>query len=153
MTQIWTDLEVSNPNRLSQKVYLAEESWRRILDLDKSCRLRKIRKTDTLIPSRVTIFVSWNISPPMDSKVFHWSEWFRSRTNRGQRFKTLLRCRRYLECNASIVTLCTCNKLRHANISKPPEYNLLIMLVTKESNNIHVKSYNNNICGTEINLH
>ena len=27
------------------------------------------------------------------------------------------------------------------------------MLVTKESNNIHVKSNNNNICGTEINLH
>ena len=27
--------------------------------------------------------VSWNISPPADSKVFHSSEWFRSRTNRG----------------------------------------------------------------------
>ena len=28
-------------------------------------------------------YVRWNISPPVDSKVFHWSEWFRSRTNRG----------------------------------------------------------------------
>ena len=32
--------------------------------------------------------VNWNISPPADSKVFHWSEWFRSRTNRSQRLIT-----------------------------------------------------------------
>ena len=76
--------------------------------------------------SGIKVYVSWNISPPADSKVFHWSEWFRSRTNRGQKLKTLPRRRRYLEFNASIVTLCTCNKIQHANISKPPEYNLLI---------------------------
>ena len=41
-------------------------------------------------------YVNWNISPPMDSKVFHWSEWFRSRTNEGQRLKTLPGRHRYL---------------------------------------------------------
>ena len=29
------------------------------------------------------IFVRWNLSPPVDSKVFHWLEWFKSRKNRG----------------------------------------------------------------------
>ena len=53
--------------------------------------------------------VSWNISPSADSKVFHCSEWFRSRTNEGQRLKTLPGCHRSLECDASIVTLCTCD--------------------------------------------
>ena len=36
-----------------------------------------------LIPGGVTRFVSWNISPFVDSKVFHWSKWFRFRTNEG----------------------------------------------------------------------
>ena len=54
--------------------------------------------------------VSWNISPPPDSKVFHWFEWFRSRTNRGQRLKTLPRHYRYLEYKALTVHLCTYKK-------------------------------------------
>ena len=76
--------------------------------------------------SMVARFVSWNISPPTDSKVFHWSEWFKSRTNEWQRLKTLPRCRRYLECDASIVTLCTSNQIKHTNTSNMPECNLLI---------------------------
>ena len=47
MTQIWTDLEISNPNNTNQKVDLTEKSWRKwILDSDKSCRLSKIRTTE-----------------------------------------------------------------------------------------------------------
>ena len=80
----------------------------------------------TLVPSRVTRFVGWNISPPADNKVFHWSKWFISKTNEGQRLKTLPGRHWYLKCDAFIVTLCTCNQLKHANTSKLPEYNLLI---------------------------
>ena len=56
------------------------------------------------------MLVSWNISPPVDSKVFHWYEWFISRTNRGQRLKTLPICCRYLEYKALTVHLCTYKK-------------------------------------------
>ena len=62
--------------------------------------------------------VNWNISPSMDSKVFRWSEWFRSRTNERQRLNTLPGHRRYLECDASLVTLCTYNRIKHTNTSK-----------------------------------
>ena len=126
--QIWIDLEVSNPNWLSQIADLTEESWRRSLDSDKSWRTKEdqINWYIYLFPSRVARFVSRNISPSMDSKVFLWSEWFRSRTNERQRMKTLLGCRRYLECNASIVNLCTYNQIKHTNTSNLPKYNLLI---------------------------
>ena len=60
--------------------------------------------------------VSWNISPPADSKVFHWSEWFRSRTNRGQRLKTLPRRCKYLEYKALTVHLCICKKYQTKRI-------------------------------------
>ena len=52
MTQIWIDLEISNPNNKNKKVDLTEKSWgKRSLDSDKSCRLRKIRTTDTQLHS------------------------------------------------------------------------------------------------------
>ena len=71
--------------------------------------IRREANQVTDILANVRASVSWNISPSADNKVFRWSEWFRSRTNEGQRLKTLPGRRRYLECNASIVTLCTCN--------------------------------------------
>ena len=58
-------------------------------------------------------YVSWNISPLANSKVFHKSEWFRSRTNRRQRLKTLPRRCTYLEYKALIVHLCSCKKYQH----------------------------------------
>ena len=70
-------------------------------------------KIDPFVNKLESRGVSYNISPPVHNKVFHWFEWFRSRTNRGQRLKTLPRHYRYLEYKALIVHLCTCKKAQH----------------------------------------
>ena len=64
MIQIWTDLEVSNPNWLSQKADLTEESWRKSMESNKSWELRKIRTTDTYIYSPMD-------SPDLLAGIFH----------------------------------------------------------------------------------
>ena len=73
MTQIWIDLEVSNPNVVSQRVDLTKESWRRSLDSDKSCRIRKIRLTDTQLQSPTE-------SPDLLAGIFHFLQTARCST-------------------------------------------------------------------------
>ena len=100
------------------------------------------------LPNGVARFVDRNISPPVESKVFHLPEWFRSRTNRSQRLITPPRRRRYLEFKALIVHLCSYKRIQHETDQSNRNMIYESMLVTKESSNIYMKSNINNIYGT-----
>ena len=149
MIQIWIDLEVSNPNGLSQKLDLTEESWRRSLDFDKSCRLGKIRTTNTQ-------FYSPAESPDLLVGIFHLLQTTRCSTglngsdpeqieDRGWRLSLDV-----VDTWNVMLRLLTCVPTISFNMQTYWNHQNIIywsMLVTKESNNIHVKSNNNNNVG------
>ena len=148
-------MEVSNQNPLSQIADLTEESWRRILDLDKSWKLRKIKTTDT-----------YNYSPveslDLLARIFHllWTVRYSTGLNgsdpeqmkdKGWRLSLdVVDTWNVMLCSLPCVPTISFKTQIDQGIK-----NIIYrsMLVTKEYNNIHVKSNNNKICGIEINLH
>ena len=128
IVQIWIDLKVSNQNSVSQMEDLTEKSWRWSLDSDKSSMTEEYQ-------------INWNFlcslanSPDFLSGILHllrtevvplvWMVQIQNKWVNDKGWRPSLNVIDTWNV-ASIVNLCTCNHIKHANTSKLLEHNLLI---------------------------